>query len=414
MNAELIAVGSEMLGAGRQDTNGSWLSERLARLGISTAARDIVEDDIDRIASMVRSALGRAEIVILTGGIGPTADDLTREAVALALDRPLERDAEQEERLRERFRTFGRRLGPQQLKPADRPQGADWISNSQGSAPGFLVRLDDRILCVLPGVPSEMKAMFETGLAPALPRVSRIRFARRALKIAGRSEPSVDRRIVDLYDRPDTDITILSGLSGIELHLRVTAEGEATAASKLESLTAEICERFGNDIYGRDDETLPGVVAALMRGAHKTLATAESCTGGLLGGAITAVPGSSAWYRGGFVVYSNELKTQLAGVSRATLEAHGAVSEETARQLARGVRDRCEADIGIGITGIAGPDGGTAEKPVGWVHLALQDEQESLHWQVQLPGGRDEVRSRTVTLALDRLRRRLLQEEASS
>jgi len=414
MNAELIAVGSEMLGAGRQDTNGDWLSERLGRLGISTAAREIVEDDIDRIASMVRSALGRAEIVILTGGIGPTEDDLTREAVALALDRPLERDTEQEERLRERFRTFGRRLGPQQLKQADRPQGADWIANSQGTAPGFLFRLDDRILCVLPGVPSEMKAMFESGLVPALPRTSRIRFARRALKIAGRSEPSVDRRIVDLYDRPDTDITILSGLSGIELHLRVTADGEATAASKLETLTAEIRERFGNDIYGQDDEMLSGVVAALMRGAHKTLATAESCTGGLLGGAITAVPGSSAWYRGGFVVYSNELKTQLAGVSRATLEAHGAVSEETARQLARGVRDRCNADIGIGITGIAGPDGGTIEKPVGWVHLALQDEQESLHWQVQLPGGRDEVRGRTVTLALDRLRRRLLQEDASS
>ena len=413
MNAELIAVGSEMLGGGRQDTNGDWLSDRLARLGIFTTGRDVVEDNVERIASMVRSAMDRAEIVIVTGGLGPTEDDLTREAVALAVDRPLERDAKQEERLRERFRTFGRQFGPEQLKQADRPRGATWIGNPRGSAPGFLLRLNERILCVLPGVPSEMKTMYETGLEPELADGSRAPFARGALKIAGRSEPSVDRRIVDLYDRPHTDISILSGLSGIELQLRVAASGEVDAASGLAALVEEIQARFGTDVYGRDDETLQGVVGCLMREAGKTLATAESCTGGLLGGTITSVPGSSAWYRGGFVVYSNELKVRLAGVSPATLETHGAVSEETARELARGVRERCGADVGIGITGIAGPDGGTPEKPVGWVHVALQDDQGSAHWQLQLPGGRDEVRGRSVTLALDRLRRRLLNENGA-
>ena len=414
MNAELIAVGSEMLGAGRQDTNGDWLSERLARLGIFTTGRDVVEDDVERIASMVRSALERAELVIVTGGLGPTADDVTRKAVALALDRPLERDTEQEERLRERFRSFGRRCGPEQLKQADRPQGATWIGNPRGSAPGFLLRRNERVLCVLPGVPSEMKTMFEAGLEPELPDGSRAPFARGTLKIAGRTEPSVDRRIADLYDRPHSAITILSGLSGIELHLRVAASGKVGAAPGLAALMQEIRARFGTDIYGCDDETLHGVVGSLMREAGKTLATAESCTGGLLGGAITAVAGSSAWYRGGFVVYSDELKVQLAGVSAETLAAHGAVSEETARELARGVRERCGADVGIGITGIAGPDGGTPEKPVGWVHLALQDDQGSSHWQLQLPGGRDEVRGRSVTLALDYLRRRLLQENDPS
>lgn len=408
MNAELIAVGSELLGAGRRDTNGDWLAERLARLGIATVSREVVEDDVARIASMTRSALERTDLVILTGGLGPTADDLTREAVALALDLPLERDAEQEELLRERFRTFGRSFGPQQLKQADRPRGSTWIANPRGSAPGFLLRLDGRLLCVLPGVPSEMKTMFEAGLEPDLVAVSSAAFAYRRLKIAGRTEPAVDRRIADLYDRPDATVTILSGIWGIELLLRTAGTSTTSATTSLSQLVTEIRERFGLDLYGQDDETLPVVVGALMLQSGRTLATAESCTGGLLGGAITAVPGSSAWYRGGFVVYSNDLKVRLAGVSPATLARHGAVSEATARELAHGARQRCSTDVGIGITGIAGPEGGSPDKPLGCVHLALEDEQGSAHWRVLLPGGRDEVRGRAVTLALDRLRRRLL------
>jgi nicotinamide-nucleotide amidase len=270
----------------------------------------------------------------------------------------------------------------------------------------------------LPGVPSEMKTMYETGLEPELPDGSRAPFARAALKIAGRSEPSVDRRIVDLYDRPHTDITILSGLSGIELQLRVAASGEVDAASGLAVLMEEIRARFGTDVYGRDDETLQGVVGSLMREAGKTLATAESCTGGLLGGAITSVPGSSGWYRGGFVVYSNELKVQLAGVSPDTLHthgavsedllvAHGAVSEPVARAMAEGVRTRYASAWGIGVTGIAGPGGGTDEKPVGTVHLAIAGEGVTEHHEKLFFGDRDRVRRLTAQLVLDRLRLQL-------
>jgi len=224
----------------------------------------------------------------------------------------------------------------------------------------------------------------------------------------------VDRRIADLYDRAGTTITILSGISGIELHLLVAASTTPGAGARLAELVAQIRERFGPDIYGRDDETLAGVVGALLRDRGKTLATAEACTGGLLGGTITTEAGASEWYRGGLVVYSNELKERLAGVPPETLATHGAVSEATARALAHGARERCAADVGIGITGIAGPGGGTVEKPVGRVHLALEDERGSDHWQLLLPGGRDEVRGRSVTLALDRLRRRLLAAGASS
>jgi nicotinamide-nucleotide amidase len=366
----------------------------------------VVEDDIARIASLVRSALERVDLVIVTGGLGPTADDVTREALAQAVDLPLERDTEQEARLRERFRTFRRRIGSEQLKQADRPRGATWITNPHGSAPGFFLRLGRKILSALPGVPSEMKTMYEAGLEPELKLESRNEFSRCTLKIAGRTEPAVDRCIADLYRRPDTDITILSGTSGIELHLRGTASDGDTGG--LGELVAELRTRFGQDVYGSDDDTLAGIVGALLREAGKTLATAESCTGGLLGGTITAVPGSSKWYRGGFVVYDNDLKQRLAGVSSDTLAKYGAVSEETARELARGARERCSADFGIGITGIAGPGGGTPEKPVGWVHVALDDGREGDHRAVLLPGGRDEVRRRSVTLALDRLRRRLL------
>jgi len=408
LNAELIAVGSELLTAGRRDTNAHWLAERLARLGIALVARGLVVDDPLRIASLLASALERSDLIIVTGGIGPTEDDVTREAVARALGRPLERDPEQVERLRRRFRKFGRRFGAEQLKQADRPRGTSWIDNPLGSAPGLLLQQDRRILCVLPGVPSEMKAMFEAALLPELEQRSRQSFARSTLKIAGRSEPTVDRTIADLYGVRGQEITILSGVGGIELHLRVAGRDGAAARATLARLEREIAQRLGGDIFGRDDETLPAVVGALLADLERTLATAESCTGGLLGGAFTSVPGSSAWYRGGLVVYSDDLKRQLAGVSQATLESSGAVSEQTAIELARGARDRCRADIGLGITGIAGPRGGTREKPVGRVHIALCDEMGHAQWQHDLPGGREDVRGRCVTLALDHLRRRLL------
>jgi nicotinamide-nucleotide amidase len=404
----LIAVGSELLSAGRRDSNAHWLAERLDRLGIALVARGLVVDESERIASLLAAALRRSELIVVTGGIGPTADDVTREAVARALDRPLERDLEQVNRLMRRFAAFGRRFGPEQLKQADRPRGATWIDNPRGSAPGLLVIQDNTILCVLPGVPSEMKAMFLATLEPELERRSRRSFARSVLKIAGRSEPSVDRAIADLYDAPGREITILSGIGGIELLLRTDGADAEAARSALESVEREIRRRLGVDIFGRDDDTLAEVVGALLLERHLTLSTAESCTGGLLGAAVTGVPGSSAWYRGGLVVYSDALKQDLAGVSSSTLVSAGAVSEATAVELARGARHRCGSDIGVGVTGVAGPGGGTDQKPVGRVHLALSDADADLHWQMDLPGDRADVRGRSVTVALDRLRRHLL------
>jgi nicotinamide-nucleotide amidase len=406
--AELIAVGSELLRFGRRDGNGEWLTEQLNRAGIDVSARSQVEDEAATIAASLRVALERSETVLVTGGLGPTADDRTREAVALALGVGLEQDAERLAELRAQFEARGYPFKPVQAKQAERPRGAEWIPNPIGTAPGFRIRTGGRSLFVLPGVPAEMREMFRRSVLPLLNRGAA--FATRVLKVGGRTESAVDERVRDLYERPGLAVTILTGREGIELHLRAAGSEESSAVQRLDELERRMGERLGADLYGRDDDTLPAVVGRLLRRGGRTVATAESCTAGMLAAAITREPGSSGWFRGGTVVYSDDLKQSLAGVRAATLEAHGAVSERVAHELAAGARERCAADYGIGITGIAGPSGGSPDKPVGLVHLAVADCDAVSHRRLRQIGDRELIRKRTVIAALDHLRRLLLGE----
>ena len=327
MNAALIAVGTELLDLGRRDTNSDWLTERLLERGVRVTTRVAVGDDVERIADHIRCALGRADLVIVSGGLGPTGDDRTREAVAVALDLPLERDPSMAERLATRFRSHGRKFGEHQRGQADRPSGARWMLNPVGIAPGFVIESQGASIVALPGVPSELRAMFEQGLTPMLPRGTEAQ--RRVLKVAGRTESWVDERIRDLYDLGGARVTILARPGGIEIALQLTGGSAPDAPSRLEQLERTVSERLGDDVFGRDHDTLASVTGELLVRAGRTVATAESCTAGLLAGAITEVPGSSAWFRGGVVTYSDDLKTSLAGVSQASLVEHGAVSGQS-------------------------------------------------------------------------------------
>lgn len=400
MQAELIAVGTELLDLGRRDTNSEWLTERLARAGVRVVGCALVDDDEKRIAGHVRAAVARADWVIVCGGLGPTGDDVTREGVARALDLPLERDPGMEGELRARFEARGFPFDARQARQADRPRGAVWLANPIGSAAGFLVEAGGARVAVLPGVPAELKTIYAESLAPLLGEGDAP--ARRVLKVAGRPESWVDRRVRDLYAMPRGRVTVLSGSEGVEVALQVETAGELGAVEKT------VAERLGDDLFGRDDDTLAGVTGSLLEARGMTVSTAESCTAGLLAGAITSVPGSTAWFRGGVVAYADPVKIEVVGVMPATLEQHGAVSAEVARELAAGIRKILGSDFGIGITGIAGPSGGSAEKPVGLVHIAVDSDPGGAERVVWLPGDRDLIRRRAVTAALDLLRRRLL------
>jgi nicotinamide-nucleotide amidase len=312
------------------------------------------------------------------------------------------------ERIEALFTMRGRTVGPRQALQADRPRGASWIDNPLGSAPGFWLERAARVLAALPGVPAEMMAMFDASVAPRLLAASGRALARTTLRIAGRPESYVDDLVRDLYATPHTETTILASAGSVELLLTARGTGRDEARARLAALADAMRARLGLDLFGADDDTLPAVVGRLLAARGASVATAESCTGGLLGGALTEVPGSSAWYRGGLVCYADDLKVALARVPDELVRVHGAVSEPVARALASGARDVCGADFGIGITGVAGPDGGTADKPVGTVHLAVADGGSGRAVKLDWPGNRALIRRRAVTIALDLLRRRLL------
>ncbi len=408
MNAVVIAVGSELLGPGRRDTNGEWLIGRLFELGIETSWRAATGDDAPRIARLIRSAMDDAGVVLLTGGLGPTEDDRTREALAVALETQLTRDPAMTDRIAALFTAHGRVAGPRQARQADRPSVMAWIDNPLGSAPGLLLERDAGLLAALPGVPAEMKAMFDASVAPKLAGRAHGALAKTTLRIAGRPESYVDELVRDLYESPGTETTILASSGSVELVLTARGKDAAEARARCGALAGAMRARLGIDVYGADDESLAVVVSRLLVARAATVALAESCTGGLLGAALTDVPGSSAWFRGGLVCYANDLKTTLAGVPEELLRAHGAVSEPVARALAAGARRVCSADFGLGVTGVAGPDGGTADKPVGTVYVALADAGEGRAVKLDWPGDRSLIRRRAVTVALDLLRRRLL------
>ena len=408
--AHILAVGSELLTPHRSETNALYLTERLLEVGVSVTARTTVADDKAVLAAAFRGALDRADIVIATGGLGPTADDLTREAAASALGRKLRRDGDLVAWLEARFASFSRTMAPVNLQQADVIDGARVLPNARGTAPGQAIEVEGRLLVLLPGPPGEMKPMFEEQVLPALrAKAGGLLLRSRVLRIASMGESDVEEAVAPVYksfDNPRT--TILSAPGQVELHLTAEGSTEAEAGERLEALAALLRERLEGRIYSEDGRELPVVVADLLKERRLTLSVAESCTGGMLTARLTAIPGASQFLDRAFVTYSDGSKTALLGVSRELLDRAGAVSDEVARAMAAGARAAAKSDIGLGITGIAGPSGGSPQKPVGLVHVAMDGVLGKAARRMHIPGSREAVRNHACQAALEMLRRGLL------
>lgn len=405
--ASILAVGSELLGTTRLDTNSLYLTGELEEIGVRVVRKACVGDGWEELLGELRFALGQAPLLLVTGGLGPTDDDRTKEAVAHLLGRRLVRDEAILERLRERWKARGREMPGVNAKQADVVEGAVVLHNRYGTAPGYLLEAGGSVVVLLPGVPREMKGLWADQVRPWLTRDGASPgVRRRVLKVVGLGESAVEELVRPVYAKhPGNDVTILAAAPG-EVQLHFAARGTAEAAgAALDAIEADFRAALGPALFGRDEETLEGVVGALLRDAGLTLALAESCTGGLVATRVTDVPGSSAWFLGGVVAYADRAKVELLGVSERTLAAHGAVSEEAAREMAAGVRRRLGASLGLAVTGIAGPSGGTAEKPVGTVHLALDAGRgPARHERLALPGDRGMIRRWTASAALEMIR----------
>lgn len=409
MDAEIIAVGSEMLTAHGQDTNSLYLTGKLNSLGIEVRFKTIVGDNRDRLANVVEVALKRSVLIILTGGLGPTEDDITREVVAEVTARALRENAEVRDRIENRFRRLGRAMPPNNLRQALVPEGAEWIENPNGSAPGIWLEHGDATAILLPGPPWELESMFDASCMPRLARYAgpeRIRT--RVYKVIGMPESEVDRRIAPLYAALTNPVTTVLAKPGvIEIHLRARAATDEEAEALLTDLGDRIELALGDAVFSTRGETLEEVVGMYLVMKRLTIAVAESCTGGLLSQRLTATPGSSNYFLGGVVCYSNQLKTSFMGVPAEVIEEQGAVSKQVAKGLSESVRRRVEASIGIGITGVAGPGGGTPEKPVGLVFIGMADQRGTTVKEFRFPGNRERIRYWASQMALEMIRRRV-------
>ena len=414
MNAEIIAVGSELLTPHRMDTNSLYLTEQLNLLGVDVIFKSVVGDDLARLVAAAQHALFRSDIVIFSGGLGPTEDDLTREAVAEALGVGLRRDPEIVSRLEQRFTERGWKMSPNNVKQADVLEGATALPNPNGTAPGQWIagEFDGRehIIILLPGPPHEMKALFENEVRERLrAKLPPAHLFTRTLKVAMLGESAVDARVAPIYKRyADVQTTILAGAGEIELHFKTRAATIEAAEARADEVAGLVEDELDDAVYSRNGESLEQIVGYWLQMRNATIAVAESCTGGLLAERITSIGGSSRYFLGGAVVYSNALKTEFAGVPAEMIERHGAVSREVAAALAEGIRYRCESTLGVGITGVAGPGGGSPEKPVGLVFHAVAGSSGTEVVQRNFPGDRKRIRRFASTMALDMVRRRLM------
>jgi nicotinamide-nucleotide amidase len=410
LSAEIIAIGSELLSPNRSDTNSLWLTDQLNRIGIDVKLKTIVGDDDARLEEVVKDAVKRSRVVIATGGLGPTEDDITRKVVARALGRRLSLDEKLLEEIRTKFQRFGMNMPERNSRQAMVIDGAEVLPNPNGSAPGLYLEQGSCAVALLPGPPREMKPMFENHVKPRLEKIAGdVRFATRLMRVTGMGESAVDEKISPIYtqfDNPQT--TILFNSSEIEIHLRAHGRTEADAEALLDHVSLKIEQVLGNSVFSFRGETMEEVVGRRLAMTEFTLAVAESCTGGLIAQRLTNVPGSSKYFIEGLVTYSNESKTRLLGVDKKLIKEFGAVSQQVARDMARGVRHKAKTDFGLAVTGIAGPDGGTEEKPVGLVYIALADDAHTEHKKLTLPGDRELIRWRASQAALDMLRRRLI------
>ncbi len=410
MRAEIIAIGSELLTPYRLDTNSLFLTDGLNQVGIRVVHKAVVGDSLDDMRASFRQALDRADLVVACGGLGPTDDDRTREAVADLLGRKLELNEGVLRHIQELFRRFGRVMPEINRRQAMVPEGATVIPNPRGSAPGLWIETSGHIVILLPGVPSELRAMFDQEIRPRLTRLGHDeRLFTRDLRITGLPESEVEQRVSPLYALyPDTETTILASPPGIQLHPRVWSRDPAQANQILDEMVKRMALALGEHLYSTEGEAMEEVVARVLTENRATIAVAESCTGGLLAERLTNIPRSSVYFLGGVVCYSNELKSALVDVPAELIEAKGAVSPEVALALADGIRKRTGATIGVGVTGIAGPGGGTPEKPVGLVHIGIADERGPRERRFQFPGDRERIRMHASQTALDSVRRYFL------
>jgi nicotinamide-nucleotide amidase len=421
MIAEIIAVGSEMLTPFRQDTNSLYLTSRLNELGVQVAFKTIVGDNLGHLTGAAKIAIARADVVIFSGGLGPTEDDQTREAVGEALGLGLRRDNEILTAMYKRF--AGRRMAmpPNNAKQADRLEGAEVLANANGSAPGqyidTVVGRHRKIVILLPGPPKELKAMYEAEcrgrLAASLPERH---MAKRMLRMALIPESQVDARTAPIYQQySDVETTILAGQGEIQLHFQCVKASDREAQARVDELAEKIEAEMGEAVFSSHGEQLEEVVLLMLGLRQMTLAAAESCTGGLLAERLTAVPGSSRYFVGGAVVYADSLKTEFADVPEELVRSDGPVSKPVARAMAEGIRRRTGASVGVGITGIAGPGPGApgpdAEKPIGLVYVAASfaGESKTKVVELNLTGDRERIRFWASQHALDLLRRSLLE-----
>jgi len=409
-SAEIVTIGTEMLLGDLVDTNTAWISQRLAELGVGIYRHTTVGDNTERIVSALREAASRSALVVTTGGLGPTSDDLTNACIATLTGREMVEYPEAREHVDTMFARFGRQPTANNYKQAMFPIGTELIPNPVGTAMGALVEWEGTLFATLPGVPTEMKTMFGETLEPLIRARSEGSIVSKTLHFAGIGESALAERVQEFLDATDPTVAPLAGQGRVRLRITTRAATEKEAQEKIAPVEKEVIARLGDYFYGEDGETLEGAVARLLTDRGATLALAESCTGGLLAKRLTDMPGSSAYFTEALVTYSNESKERLLGVPRALIAEHGAVSEAVAREMAEGARRVSGADYGLSVTGVAGPDGGTEEKPVGLVFVGISDAEGTFAEKVDLTAwarSRDSIRERSTNRAFDLLRLRL-------
>ncbi len=413
MKAEIVSIGTELLFGEIDDTNATYISRLLTSIGIDVHLRHTVDDELARIVQVLGAAMRRSDAVITCGGLGPTPDDLTRQAIAQVTNRALQAVPAAEQQLRDFFAKRHRKVSSNNLRQCQVPRGGQLLSNSVGTAPGLLVEHEGCALIALPGPPPEMHQMMTEHVMPylreKLAQQQQSSLFTRTLRVADMGESDLAQQIQDiLAHQSDPALALYASPGEVRIRMHTKASSQQEANKKLGDIENSIRQRLGEHVYGTDDETMEVAVGRVLVAAGATLAVAESCTGGLIASRITDVPGSSRYFQGGYVTYSNELKQQVLGVPAQIIQQHGAVSEECAQAMAEGARHSSGADYSLAVTGIAGPDGGTPQKPVGRVYIAVADEQGTICQQFDWPGTRGQFKQRTSQMALNLLRKRVL------
>lgn len=413
LTAEIIAIGSELLTPSKIDTNSLWITEKLNEIGIEVKLKTIVGDDELRLEETIRDAIKRSDVIITTGGLGPTEDDITRPVSAQAIGRQLVYIDELEQQLREKFGKMGREMPETNKRQAFIIEDTEIIPNPNGTAVGMFAKLDEKSFVILPGPPRENQPMFESFVLPRLKEKSgEIFVKRKLLRVSGMGESAVDEAISPIYKAyQNVDTSILFNKSEIEVYLTAQSNSETKAEAVLNELSSKIVEKLGVAVFTTDGEMMEAVVGRLLKERKETLSLAESCTGGLVAQRITEVSGSSEYFMEGVVTYANEAKIRALSVPNELIEKFGAVSAEVAEAMARGMRERAKTDYAVSVTGIAGPTGGTTEKPIGSVFIGYADEKQVKSLRLLLPGDRYLIRWRSSQAALDYLRRQILKKQ---